>query len=145
MENTFKLDGYTFQEIKSNNTHRPFRVRCIETGEEKDGAISYNEAASLLIGQYQYTENVIKGNSKDFNYVRKVFRETLLGRKKSECDNLVEEQIVNRGRLKGCITSISSQDKFAIYQQYKTEYFYIKVLFENGIMHKCTKIEVSEI
>lgn len=101
MENTFKLDGYTFQEIKSNNAHRPFRVRCIETGEEKDGAISYNEAASLLIGQYQYTENVIESNSKDINYVRKIFRETLLGRKKSECDNLVEEQIVNGGRLKG--------------------------------------------
>lgn len=145
MENTFKLNGYTFQEIKSNNPHRHFRVRCIETGEEKDGAISYNQAASLLIESYQYTENVIKGNSKDINYVKKVFRETLLGRKKSECHNLVEEQIANRGRLKGCIRSISSQDKFAIYKQYKTEYFYIKVLFENGIMHKCTKIEVSEI
>ena len=144
MENTFKLDGYTFQEIKSNNANRPFRVRCIETGEEKDGSISYNEAASLLIGEYQYTENVIKSNSKDINYVRKVFREALLGRKKSECDNLVEEEIVNGGRLKECITSISSQDKFAIYKQYKTEYFYVKVLFENGIMNKCTKIEVSE-
>lgn len=145
MENTFKLDGYTFQEIKSNNSHRPFCVRCIETGDQKDGAISYNEAASFLIAQYQYTENVIEGNSKDINYVEKVFRETLLGRKKSECDNLVEEQIVNRGRLKGCITSINSQDKFSKYKQYKTEYFYIKVLFENGIMYKSTKIEVSEI
>lgn len=145
MENIFKLDGYTFKEIKSNNPHRPFRVRCLETGEEKDGAISYNEAASLLVGQYQYAKSVIESNNKNIEYVRRIFEETLLNRKKSECDDLVEDEIVNKGKLMGTIISIIPEDRFATYKQYKTEYFYIKALFENGIMRKCSKIEISEI
>lgn len=145
MENIFKLDGYTFKEVKSNNPHRPFRVRCLETGEEKDGAISYNEAASLLVGQYQYAKNVIECNNKDIEYVRRIFEETLLNRKKPECDGLVEDEIVNKGKLMGTIVSIIPEDRFATYKQYKTEYFCIKALFENGITRKCSKIEISEI
>ena len=46
MENKFNVEGYSFIEVNSNNSHRPFRVRCIETREEKDSAISYRDAAS---------------------------------------------------------------------------------------------------
>lgn len=145
MKNTFKLDGYTFKEIKSDNPHRPFRVRCLETGEEKDGAISYNEAASLIVGQNQFAKSVIECNNKDSEYVRKIFEKTLLNRKKSECDSLVNEEISSKGKLKGNIISIIPEDKFITYKQYRTDFFYIKVLFENGIRRKCTKIEISNI
>jgi len=65
MENQFRLDGYTFKEIKLTNPHRPYRDRCVETGDEKDGAISYEEAARLLVEQYVFAESIWEINCKD--------------------------------------------------------------------------------
>ena len=74
MENQFKMDGYTFKEIKSTNPHRPYRVRCIETGDEKDGAISYQEAAGLLVGQYEVAKNMWEITAKMKIMLREFFR-----------------------------------------------------------------------
>lgn len=144
MENMFKLDGYSFIEIKSNNYHRPFRVRCIETRDEKDSAISYRDAAGLLISQYNFAQIIIDSNNRDESYVRKVFTDVLLGRKKSECDNLVKSDIVEQERIRGEIISIQSQEKFAETKEYITEYFIVTVLFENGIQRKSTNVSVKK-
>lgn len=144
MENQFRLNGYTFKQIKSNNPHRPYRVRCIETGDEKDSAISYEEAASLLTGQYAFAKSMWEINCKDEKYVKEVFSNVLLGRKKSECDELVKSEIVEQEKIKGTITSIISDDKFAKYKEYQTEFFVVKVLFENGLMRKSTKITIEK-
>jgi hypothetical protein len=144
MENMFKLDGYSFIEIKSNNYHRPFRVRCIETRDEKDSAISYRDAAGLLIGQYNFAQTIIDSNNRDESYVRKVFTDVLLGRKKSECDNLVKSDIVEQERIRGEIISIQSQEKFAKTKEYITEYFIVTVHFENGIQRKSTNVLIKK-
>lgn len=144
MGNQFRLDGYTFKEIKSTNSHRPYRVRCVETGDEKDGTISYEEAAELLTGQYLFAKNMWDNNCKDEKYVKEVFSNVLLGRKKSKCDELVKSEIVEQEKIKGTIWSIISEDKFAEYKEYQTEYFSIKVLFENGLMRKSTKVIIEK-
>ncbi len=144
MENTFSLDGYSFIEIKSNNRHRPFKVRCIETTEEKDSAISYGDAAGLLINQYNFAQSIIDSNNKDESYVKKVFTDVLLGRKKSECDNLVKGEIIEKERISGEIVSIQSQERFAEYKEYVTENFIITVLFENGLQRKSTNVLIRK-
>ena len=144
MENQFKVAGYTFKKVKSINTHRPYRVRCVETGDEKDGAISYEEAAQLLVAQYGFAKNMRDNACKDEKYVKEVFSNTLLGRKKSECDELVKSEIVDQGKIKGNVFSVIPDDRFAAYKEYQTEYFSIKVLFENGLMRKSTNIVVEK-
>lgn len=144
MESQFKLNGYTFREIKSTNPHRPYRVRCIETGDEKDGAISYEAAAGLLVGQYEFAKDVWDRKCKDETYVRQIFSNALLGRKKSECDKAVNSEIVEQGKIKGTVFSITSEDKFAEYKEYQTDHFSVKVLFENGLMRKSTKVVVEK-
>mgnify|MGYP004654761279 CR=1 FL=1 len=144
MENQFELNGYNFKEIKATNLHRPYRVKCIETGDEKDAATSYEGAAQILIDQYKFAECVISNKNKDKEYVKEVFSDVLLGRKKSECDELVKSEIVERGKIQGRIISKTSEDKYAAYKEYLTEHFYIKVLFENGLMRKSTKILIEK-
>lgn len=144
MENTFKQDGYTFKEIKLVLPHRPYRVKCLETGHEKDSAISYNDAASFLTQEYIRIKERDENDTKDINYVKKIFEDTLLNRKKSECDDLVKNEIVYQNKLLGNITSFNNEDKLALYKEYQTEYFDIKVLFENGFSRKSTKIEIRK-
>lgn len=144
MENQFNVNGYTFKEIKSNNPHRPYRVRCIETGDEKDGAISYEEAARLLVGEYEFAKDVWERKCRDEKYVKDIFSNVLLGRKKSECDEAVKAEIVEQEKIKGTVLSIISEDKFAEYKEYQTEHFLIKVLFENGLMRKSTKVVIEK-
>ena len=138
MEDRFKVDKYTFKEIKSTNSYRPFRVRCVETGDEKDSSISCEDAAMLLVGQYQFAEDIWSNNCKDEKYVQQIFADALLGRKKSECDEVVEQEIVRQEKIKGKIFSIASEDKYALYKEYRTEHFLVRVLFENGLMRKAT-------
>lgn len=57
MKNKFVLDGYTFIEMKSNSSNRPYRVKCLETGEEKESAISYNDAAGMLVCLNNFAKN----------------------------------------------------------------------------------------
>jgi hypothetical protein len=144
VENKFNVEGYSFIEVKSNNHHRPFRVRCIETREEKDSAISYRDAAELLTCQYKFAQNLDDNNNMDEGYVRKVFTDTLLGKKKSECDDLVRSEIVEKKRIRGEIISIQSQEKFAETKEYVTESFLVTVLFENGLQRKSTNVLVKE-
>lgn len=144
MGNIFKIEEYSFTEIKSNNHNRPFRVRCLETGEEKDSAISYEDAAWLIIGPNRFAKSIIDGHNQDEIYIREVFTEVLLGRKKSECDDLVKSEIVERGRIRGTIVSIQSQERFAEYKEYQTDYFIVKILFENGLQRRSTQVLIEK-
>jgi hypothetical protein len=144
LENKFNVEGYSFIEVNSNNSHRPFRVRCIETREEKDSAISYRDAAELLTCQYKFAQNLDDKNNIDEGYIRKVFTDILLGKKKSECDNLVRSEIVEKKRIRGEIISIQSQEKFAENKEYVTQYFLVTVLFENGLQRKSTNVLVKK-
>lgn len=81
MDNKFNVEEYSFIEIKSNNHNRPFRVRCIETRDEKDSSISYRDAAELLTCHYIFAKNIDDKNNMDEGYVKKVFTDSLLGKK----------------------------------------------------------------
>lgn len=143
MENIFKQDKYTFKELPSQKGGRPYRVKCVETGEEKDSFISYADAAGLLIGTYNFADEIIKFNSQNKDYIEKIFHQ-LLGKKKSQCSNLVREEIAPSGQIQGVITQIKSDDKLETKLKYQTEYFDISVLFENGLMRGATKIIIEK-
>ncbi|WP_411677856.1 hypothetical protein [Caproicibacter sp.] len=142
MENIFKQDKYTFKELPSQKGGRTYRVKCVETGEEKDSFISYTDAAGLLISTYNFADQIIESNSQNKDYIEKIFHQ-LLGKKKSQCSSLVREEIAPSGQIQGVITQIKSDDKLETKLKYQTEYFDIQVLFENGLMRGATKIEVT--
>lgn len=139
----FKKDGYTFEEIRANNPHRRFRVKCIETAEEIDSDISSDAAAGMLTQRYDFARDLLELNSNDHDYVKKTF-EILLGRKKSECDKVVEEVIANFGKVKGSIIS-GKTDLLDEFKVYKTEHYIVKVLFERGLRFGATKVTVTEL
>jgi hypothetical protein len=43
MEDLKTSNGYTFKIIPQTNPQRPYRVRCLQTLEEKDSALSYGD------------------------------------------------------------------------------------------------------
>ena len=94
--------------------------------------------------QYKFAQNLDDKNNIDEGYVRKVFTDILLGKKKSECDNLVRSEIVEKKRIRGEIISIQSQEKFAENKEYVTQYFLVTVLFENGLQRKSTNVLVKK-
>lgn len=143
MKNIFKQDKYTFEELTPKKGGRPYRVKCVETGEEKDSSISYTDAAGLLIGTYNFADEIIKSNSQNQDYIEKIFHQ-LLGKKKSQCSSLVREKIAPSGQIQGCITQIQSDDKLEAKLKYQTEYFDVQVLFENGLMRGATKILIKK-
>ena len=57
---------------------------------------------------------------------------------------MVKLEIVDQEKIKGNVISIIPDDKFAAYKEYQTEYFSIKVLFENGLMRKSTNIVIEK-
>ena len=143
MEDLIKSGGYTLESIKSTNAQRPYRVRCLETGATNDSAISYEDAAALIIGVINFAEATLDINSKDIAYVEKVFSERLLGKKKSICDEIVNE-IIDRQIIKGNIWKIPETEKYERKVAYLTEYFSVDVLFEHGLFSGATQIIVNE-
>lgn len=144
MNNRFQIDGYTFEKTKGSNKHRPYKVRCLETNDYKESAISYEDAASLLTAQYAFAKAMKEGKRKDEVYVKSIFSELLVGKKISQCDRLVEEEIVNKGKLTGEIVSVINSDISAEYKEYRTEFFTVKVLFENGLLRRATDVVVEK-
>lgn len=140
MSEIFAKDGYTFEEIKADNPERPFKVKCLQTGDTKDSSIGSIEAADLLVDIYKFHENVSLKNNKDKEYVKKVFEEVLRDRKRFECDNLVKLKIVDERRLSGTIISIKDNSE---YLKYATEQFIVKVYFNNGFRRAVTDIVVE--
>lgn len=145
MGNTSDYRGHKFLKIKSNNKERPYRVKCLETLEEKDSGCSYEAAADLIVSPMEFAQNNLKLNSKDIDYVRKTFEERLIGKKKSECDNIVINEILNRTLIDGDIFYFTDTERFAEYKIYRTNHFEIKVLFENSLSRGATKIIVKEL
>lgn len=145
MGNTFEYRGYTFLKIKSNIKERPYRVKCLQTLEEKDSGCSYEAAADLIISPMEFAQSTLKLNSQDINYVKKIFENRLLGKKKSECDNIVENDICHSNLIDGDIFHYNDTERFAEQKIYRTNHFEIKVLFERGLMFGATKIIVIKV
>lgn len=145
MSDTFDYRGHTFLKIKSNNKEKPYRVKCLETLAEKDSGCSYEAAADLIVSPMEFAQNKLKLNSKDVNYVKKIFEERLLGKKKSECDNIVKNDICYSNLIDGDIFYFNDTERFAEYKLYRTNCFEIKVFFERGLRFGATKIMVTKI
>lgn len=143
MQHSFKQEGFTFLELKSINNHSPYRVRCIETQEETDSAISYDDAASRLIQRHRFTESIVDQNSKDSNKIHKIFSDLLIGQKKSQCDNLVKTQIAERGLIHGTIISVKEYERFQEFKEYLTDRFVVTVIFGNGLFRGATEVKVT--
>lgn len=143
MEDFFEYKGYNFKVIKSIDKQRPYRVRCIETNTEKDSAISYNDAAGLLITPIISTKEKLISDSKNPAYIHNVFEGVLIGKTQSESDKLVENEIADRNLIDGVITRLKDTEKFPEYIIYCTEYFRVKVIFQSRIPRKAIKIEVE--
>ena len=135
--------GYTFKTIPHTNPQRPYRVRCMETLEEKDSALSYDDAISLLVQPMLFAQARHEFNSKDKFYIENVFS-ILKGKKKSQCDELVKSEIIDRDLVLGGVAIVEETERFQKYKVYKTLYFRITILFENGLMCGCTKIIVEK-
>ena len=75
----FEISGFHFKSIKSTNDHRPYRIKCIETLDEKDSALSYQDAANLLITPILFVRQKLTDDSQNMNYVRTVFEKVLIG------------------------------------------------------------------
>ena len=145
MEEIFEYKGYSFKVIKSINKQRPYIVRCIVTNTENDSALSYIDAASLLITPVISAEEKLLTNSKNADYVLNVFEKLLIGKTMLESDELVENEIVYRNLIKGNITRLTNTERFPEYIIYCTEYFRVKVIFQSRIPRKAIKIEVEDI
>lgn len=86
----------------------------------------------------------IEINSHDIEYVKKAFS-ILLGKKKSQCDELVKNEIVNRGLIKGTIYSLKEKERFQEFKEYQTDVFIVTAYFENGLIRGCTKIGIDRL
>lgn len=142
MQDQFSYKGYKFIIIDSVNPQRPYNVRCIETGDIKDSAISYMDAAGLIICSVLFAKNKLENDSKNKEYVYRVFVEKFIGRKKSECDKIVNE-ILERQLINGNIIKLSEKEKYSQILEYYTENFKIGVHFEKGLFCGATKVTVD--
>lgn len=143
MSDKFSKEGFTFLQIQSQNPERPYKVKCLETGETEDSALSYEDAANLLIGPFMYAQNKLETDSQTASYVKKTFERHLLGRKKSECRNIVEKEIVGNNLIKGSIVQKAEKEKFENFIEYETECFFVRVCFEKGLFCGATTILIE--
>ena len=144
MRETITKEGFNFEVIKSTNPRRPYRVRCLESLEEKDSALSYDDAVCLLLTPMLAAKKQIEITSHDIEYVKKAFS-ILLGKKKSQCDELVKNEIVNRGLIKGTIYSLKEKERFQEFKEYQTDVFIVTAYFEKGLIRGCTKIGIDRL
>lgn len=76
---------------------------------------------------------------------KKLSKMFYLVEKKSECDDLVENNIFNCNLIDGNIYYFNDTELFQEYKIYKTDHFEIKVLFEKSFRCGATKIIVTEL
>ena len=118
-------------------------MRCTETQEETDSATSYIDAASRLVQRHRYAESVVALNSNNAEKIQKIFSDCLIGKKKSQCDSIVEMQIIDRGLIAGTISVVKEIERFQEFKEYLTEKFIIKVVFGHGLFRGATEIQVT--
>ena len=68
-----------------------------------DSTSSHKDAAESIIQHIAFTKGILETKSKSVAFVKETFVKVLMGAKKSECDNLVEECIANRKRISGTV------------------------------------------
>ncbi|MBN3346145.1 hypothetical protein EXM98_02935 [Clostridium botulinum] len=136
-----KQDGYTFKKIESKIAEKPYRVRCIETGEEKDSSISYEQAICLILTPINSHREKLVEDSKDEQYVKNVFEKCLINNKLSELNEIVENQIAGT-RIAGQIIAIQRQ-MCDLKQIYFTEHYKITAVCEYGRLKGVTSILIE--
>lgn len=99
----------------------------------------------MIVSPLVFAKKNLSQKSRNISYVKKTFENVLLGRKKSECDDLVENNIFNCNLIDGNIYYFNDTELFQEYKIYKTDHFEIKVLFEKSFRCGATKIIVTEL
>ena len=127
MSETFEREGYHFQEVRAIIKQRPYRVRCIETGDFKDSEVSYGDAAMLILQEIKFAES----HSQDVDYVKQMFINKLLGKTKGECDEVIKE-MNEQHVLDKYIVLESGQGRLDRYKTYRVGQLLITVYFDNG-------------
>jgi len=136
----FVIDGFTFEEMKGIVSYRPFRVKCIETGDLEDSAISNEDAARLIISRIRFREERRLADSQNLDFVKRMFSERLQGVKIRDCDQVVKEKLIPLFP-KGLSLGDTDGDSYKIYL---TDLFKITVLFDKGKVFPMTDIIVEE-
>lgn len=147
MSDLIKREGLEFLKIQKVNQRRPYRVKCISakysSEEPKDSEISYDDAIDLLIQNIRFHEARTSDKDSDIEYIRRVFTEALKGKKLSECNEIVKNEIAGQ-KIKEQITA-SPRGQFDMEQVYITKHFKIIVICEWSGMAGITKIKVDKI
>lgn len=141
MGDIIKQDGYTFEKIESKIAEKPYRVRCVETGDEKDSSISYEQAIYLILTPINYYKEKLVEDSKDREYVKNVFEKFLINNKLSELNKIVENEIAGTC-ITGRIIAIERQLD-DLNQVYFTENYKITAICEYGRLRGITSILVE--
>ena len=136
----FVIDGFTFEVMKEIVPYRPFRVKCIETGDLGESAISNEDAARLILNQIRFSEERHLADSQNLDFVKRAFFETLQEVKIKDCDQVVKEKLYPLFP-KGLNLGESNKDS---YKTYFTDLFKITVLFNRGKVFPMTYVIVEE-
>jgi hypothetical protein len=134
----FEKDGYKFIVIKANHVAHPYRVRLIGSTEEADSSYNYHDAADTIIGHKRFANEKLEHDSKNREYVHNAFWNALRGKKKRECDEVINCEVQRMISSRIELDSIEQSNCLA----YQTDHFFVKVLFENGTWRPVTKVEV---
>lgn len=146
MEEFISRYGFAFKKIKSTNSMRPYRIECIELGNQenkKDSSISYEDAIELLIQPILSKQHLLTEKSMDKEYIKKAFTADLLGKKLSEINNIVSSEIADK-KINGQICAIE-RAKFDMQQVYFTKYYKITVICENNMSREIIRIKVEKV
>lgn len=141
MRDTVKYQGYTFEKINAKGD-RPYKVRCYETGEEKNSSISFEDAMNLIISPIEYSKSVLHIKSSEKSYVEGVFKDVLLNKKLSEINDIVKDEVAGK-KIEGEII-FCDRDKFDKTQVYTTEIFKITAICERKRVRIITNITIEE-
>ena len=133
-------DNFSFKKIKSIDKEIPYRVRCLENGEEKDSYISYEDAIELILGNISFAESRLIEKSKDESYIRGIFEQNLKGHKLSEADGIVKNKISEE--IYGDVFYYR-REKFSNKDVYTTSIYKVTAINEYG--RYITSIQVEEL
>lgn len=141
MDDLVRYKGFTFKTILHDG-HRPYKVKCLETGEEKSSAISFEDAMELIVAINHFSKEVLRKNSGDENYVEQIFKDALFGQKLSQINDIVSNKISGE-KIEGII-EYKTRDKFDKEQIYFTEKFRVTALCGKGNSRVIVDVIVEE-
>lgn len=137
-----KYKGYTFKLNTLNSNYRPYEAKCLETGLTKRSDISHDDAIGLIMGHIEYNKAMFHKQSKDKDFVKKLFFNELINKKLSQINDIVNERIT--GKISGKIIALR-RELYDMEQVYLTEYFKVTAKCEKGRAIGITNILVEKV